>query len=1409
NSEPAINLTDQTTSSSSHSFTFNATGYDQDGEDDFQSCSVIASDGDGNQVNLGGLTKTSNGDKQASCPAEINASISGFSVGEDITVKARFTDIAGATVETSPTQYTIPNHAPTFDNIGYSLQDKNHAFNVNVNFTATDSVNDLTSGQCTYYIDDNDGNKLVKTNTPQNPDTNDEQVMCKYTGISSSINGFQVDENIDVRVEITEGFPSSIAYSVNSSIITQAIPNRIPNETSNLELNVSDKSSVVKYSFLINWTNPNDPEDDPITVKAYLDTASSQETLADSVTIEPSKTAGNLTLGDDISLVDGTSYDLTLEACDSWGCNRSDSTVPFTMNEEPHIPEAGSSVNPDNLKEGNETDIFANVTDIAGEGVKWVNFTVTQNGENILNTSKLKSKSGSYWNSTNFTVNGSTKYNWKVKASDGQEITIKTGSFTTGNSVPTIDTPINSHLYSNNHSFNISFIASDPNGDNKLESATVTASDGEGHIYTYNANITTSYSGDDTKANITYSNINKSINGFKVGESINIEVKVTDKQGSTTSSSTTIQIPNRAPVINSIGISPNSSVETNNKLIINYSATDPEGDEIPSSNIFFRWYDGNGNLRSPTSKTVGPDQTTESEDWRGSVQLIDEYGASSPINKTNIVTIQNTAPQIKTSINFENLTDHRFKASTIASDINRQNDITSCKIKISGYGNSSTYSSISIDKSYGSKEEVKCSKTIDPSKITDLKPLETVDVEFKFTDDNSSTATKTSTTVVPNKRPQVTLESPLKINLSDSNVEFKWKASDKDGDKLKFNISVFNENGAEVWNKTGLSTESYTTTLKNDGRYSWNVTVKDINGSTLSFNSSQTGSFLIDSNAPTKDKVNVTAANNDSNSKIDQNDSITIHSKWSDNFQLEKAVIYENETDTNHTIGLNSSTDWANLTLDSSQVTAGEKSYTIYAFDHLGNMKKVSGKFTVKDIEKPEIKELSINPNSQAKFDPGNKIYVNASVSDNLKIENVKLQYRKEGSSSWNTSSMTLENGVYQGSFTPGSEGNYTIRIKAEDTSGNKAYLNTTQLVKTDVNWLFRPSNWGQSRSTTLSENIIHYSNLTLENNGDINITYNLSVKDKSSDKLKVNLNVSNVTVKPGESKLVSINATITNNDTLTQSVTHTFDLKVNAETGSDTPSPQRKVFNDVIARFLQDGPYLTFSEGASFPSSVTQGEKDIPLSIQIENIGTKAANSTEVNLELPKDWNAQNTSFSIGNLTSEVENSTATIKTSFSVSKNASTGSKDILVKASSINRSFKHTFADIPVLNNSKETDKIIRDGGTTIISGGGGGGGPSREEKIKRASDQIFNRTQSFELVRGQDQNFTISFTNPTEYNLSNITIEASGFRAQYLDLKTTFIKSLDVNETENVTVGITAPDFFASSSFTINFDISGVG
>ena len=106
------------------------------------------------------------------------------------------------------------------------------------------------------------------------------------------------------------------------------------------------------------------------------------------------------------------------------------------------------------------------------------------------------------------------------------------------------------------------------------------------------------------------------------------------------------------------------------------------------------------------------------------------------------------------------------------------------------------------------------------------------------------------------------------------------------------------------------------------------------------------------------------------------------------------------------------------------------------------------------------------------------------------------------------------------------------------------------------------------------------------------------------------------------------------------------------------------------------------------------------------------------------------------------------------------------------------------------------------TTISSGGGGGGGGG-----STGNEFIEQSNATFELLRGEKQEFSLEIRNKYSNPMSNVSVSVSGLNSEYISISPKVIDYIPGLGSRNVTVKINAPAYFNGKKYMLIFDISG--
>ncbi|MFB6114851.1 MAG: hypothetical protein ABEK04_01055, partial [Candidatus Nanohalobium sp.] len=441
--------------------------------------------------------------------------------------------------------FTVSNHVPSIEK-GLKSTTYEFGHKMNLSATASDSDGQINLEKYNITLEDGDGNTYTYQKSLNKAYGDKNTVAANFSNLNDSIQGYQVNEQISISITFIDKGGKTASTSG-----TRDIPNHVPNSPDKLNMTYflgenEDIGHVTDSTPTINWSNPSNPDNDSVTIKAYTGSSSSPTSLDNSLELGSDYGNSNKTnLGQNVGLNDGTSYNVTLVACDPYGCSSRSSNLEFHMNQEPNIQNV--ELNDSSPTGSDIVELEANITDNEDD-ISSVKFTVWNetSGKKVLNSASgsLNQNTGE-WESSKFEVFASTDYNWTVNATDGYENTISSGSFQVPNTAPSMVSGPSFDNYNAGHKFNVSAVASDVDGEVNFANYTVSLDDGE-KVYEYTKDVTRDFGGSNEVA-ANFSNVNASLDGFKVGETIFVTIVFRDKAGKTAENFKNHVIPNHQP----------------------------------------------------------------------------------------------------------------------------------------------------------------------------------------------------------------------------------------------------------------------------------------------------------------------------------------------------------------------------------------------------------------------------------------------------------------------------------------------------------------------------------------------------------------------------------------------------------------------------------------------------------------------------------------------------------------------------------------------------------------------------------------------------------------------------------------------------------------------------------------------
>lgn len=550
------------------------------------------------------------------------------------------------------------------------------------------------------------------------------------------------------------------------------------------------------------------------------------------------------------------------------------------------------------------------------------------------------------------------------------------------------------------------------------------------------------------------------------------------------------------------------------------------------------------------------------------------------------------------------------------------------------------------------------------------------------------------------------------------------------------------------------------------------------------------------------------------------NETVTCYSFWLDNLELDYAIItvnssgYYNQTQTN--LSVNES--WVNITVSTQSLGAGNATCNITVVDIAGLRNDTFHSFIIADSAAPEFSEINHTPNTNDTLDPGDVVIVNANITEYTNISNVYIEYRNASNATWYNKSMNLTgtsypNSTYVANFTASVEGTWEYRITADDTYGNS---DTSDIyyayVYWDLTWLAGPS-YMSAYSGFLTENI-SIGNISLNNTGDQNLTFRVDSNWPIDAEIFYNGSAEgtsgrNYTLTPGVNISIPVIVTASSSE-------RTDSLTITVTAFNSSASPSSSQHNATIISYAS-GPvlYVTFDE---YPISVTQGDTNVAVIAKIQNKGNESATNPWLAYSLPTGWSVTSGDLNVTGSILDVDDEMFNLVI-VSIGGSAPTGAQNISASA----------YCDENKSGADSVTTIVIAQQTTTppAPSGGSGGGGGSRvplpimendtnettittEDLIERilSGEELLRSQESFELVRGFTESFTIQVNNIFEgTTLENVVLTVDGYLSQYLQITPEMIEKIEYDETYDFTIQVTSPEYMEKGTHKLRIVIKG--
>ncbi|MBI2584210.1 MAG: hypothetical protein HYW25_06065 [Candidatus Aenigmarchaeota archaeon] len=554
--------------------------------------------------------------------------------------------------------------------------------------------------------------------------------------------------------------------------------------------------------------------------------------------------------------------------------------------------------------------------------------------------------------------------------------------------------------------------------------------------------------------------------------------------------------------------------------------------------------------------------------------------------------------------------------------------------------------------------------------------------------------------------------------------------------------------------------------------------------------------------------------NESSFSPASPNDSaaVTCNSFWTDNIELDTATITVNATNynallTQSLIGQNSTR--VNATINASTLEAGGGSCIITVTDVAGLSNSTTIRFNVTDVSAPSFNAVNNTPNVSAELDPNRAIAVTANISEFTNISLVRLEYKEVNASAFTLVTMTNSTGLpytnlWNASFTPANESTWQYRVFANDTLGNNATSATTNLtISLDTTWVSGPESFGTLQVVLNTNGSL--GNVTVNNTGDLSLDFKVTSDWEDKNEIFYNGTAEGTdgysfTLAPGVNSTFNITVTAKTSERSDSLV-----ITIDALNSSATPS---SATSNATITSIAGGPFMSVAI-AEYNISVTQNDTGIVLNATVQNRGNESATSAWLEWRLPSGWSVSNGSQnrSIGNLSVNAITSNRVV---VSIASTADTGTKTITAFAGSAENKTGTDSKSVVVSALSANTTTTVTTTTTTTVSSGGGGGaapaaagGLTPEEKEK-----LLKTAEKFELVRGMDTAFQLSFGNPFDGRLENVRISVEGVLSRYVKIEPEIVRTIERGQTIPIKITIETPRYFTAGKHVLEFTIEGI-
>ncbi|GEM_PF-1867635 len=581
------------------------------------------------------------------------------------------------------------------------------------------------------------------------------------------------------------------------------------------------------------------------------------------------------------------------------------------------------------------------------------------------------------------------------------------------------------------------------------------------------------------------------------------------------------------------------------------------------------------------------------------------------------------------------------------------------------------------------------------------------------------------------------------------------------------------------WNKTISLSE---------GTYSMAISARDNSSNRNERNYSIL--FFIDEYVPANGTIGYLPASPNDISNV------TCFSYWTDGIELSQGFVEHNESGsfsntTNSTLSGTSGS--LNYTINASDVNPGKITCRFHVSDKSGRTRIAETNISVADVTAPNFTDIAYVPNTTAGLDPGTQVNVTINATDNAGVSAVLLQYKPTGNGTWENRTMTGINGNgYNGSFVA-TGGNWTFRVRINDTGNNEnitAEINISAL--NDNTWLNTTTIPAVKSVVQTDNRTVNLGNITINNTGDFGLNFTIT-----SDKTWITFNgTANTTFEifvssAGSAKTFSVFANATGFSV------GSFNYTITVNSSSPNATPLQTLPGNLSIQNVA-GPLLSVTI-ETFSSSVSKGKTGVTYSSKVENLGTADAAGVWLAWTLPSEL-----TLASGTLNRSIENlavgqsatNTITVNVSSAndtnTTMNATAGGSQ-----SSAVVSGKNVTIGSPVTVTQTITE--------TVSSGGGGG---------SATGVQIFTldvaAPERVKVERNQEAAFGVVVRNPNRATtIQNLTLSIDGYPQSLIEVAPALIEKMKFNETGMFYVTIRAPRYTNPGEYVLKIKASGTG